>query len=355
MPNRPPAGTPSRRSHIVSRDGFARAFTSDWPLETVDLDTARIQSGPFTLPPTLARTRLKEWQHVCIVAPDLLITLAVVDVKFAKLAWFQVVRLSTGERWEHHRQSPIADAQVARSLWDEHTHYRARGFELSLHAHLDAQRHVIDVKIAAGKQGPAMRGSWTIAHDLDAVSPLVVSLPLGRKRCLYSHKVPLPVLGTLTMGGEDVSFGSDTSVAILDIHKAHYPRHMFWKWATCAGHLPDGRIVGINLTKNVIRDDVSWNENCIWLDGTMMPVGPALFDIDASSPDAPWHVSSVDDRVRLRFEPLGSRSENTHVPGIATSRFKQHYGRFSGTISTPHEALVVEGLLGLCEDHESVW
>ncbi len=340
---------------ILDTDGFARSFVLTRPLQDVDIADARIRSGPFTLPPALARTRLKEWQHFCFVSDEWIVTLAVVTIQYMKVAWLQTVNIATGERFEHHRQTPVADVRIARSLWDDHTHFRAAGFWIGIHSHLDQRRHVIDVDIDATSDAPAMRGTWTAHHDPAAISPLVVSLPLGRQRALYSHKVPLPVAGALTIGNTSATFDSANAVAILDVHKAHYPRRMFWNWATCAGRDADGKILAFNLTKNVIQDDVSWNENCVWIDGEVHRVGPAVFEFDANKPKQAWHIRSADDAIEVRFTPLGGRSENTSVPGVAKSRFEQLYGRFEGRVLVGGKRHEISGFLGLCEDHESVW
>lgn len=342
-------------NRILGDDGFARPFVVHSPLADVDIADARIESGPFTLPPPLARARLKQWQHYCILSPEVLVTTAVVDAAYLRLSWIQVVDLATGERHEHHRQLPLASCRVARSLWNDRTWYRSRGYAAEFHSHLDERRHVVSVRADGGAGAPAVDGTWTIDHDPASVESMVVSLPLGRRRCAYSHKVALPAAGTLTLGERSWSFDPESAIAILDIHKAHYPREMFWRWATFAGHDEQGRLVAMNLTRNVVEDDVSWNENAVWVDGRVHRIGPAVFDFDPSDLDRSWRLGSADDAVNLSFEPVGGRGENLDIPGVARSRFEQKYGRFHGVVRAGTELLTIDGMWGLCEDHTSVW
>ncbi len=340
---------------LLGPDGFARPHIGFRALADVDLRDARIRSGPFVLPPALARARLKRWQHFCVLSRGSLITLAVVDSAYLKLAWCQVVDLATGERFEHKRQRPLADTAVARSLWDDRTWFRAAGFHLRIHSHLAARRHVIEFDIDASDDGPEVHGTLTCDHDPETIDSMVVSLPVGRDRYFYSHKVPVPVSGAVTIGDEERTFDPREAVAILDVHKGHYPRHTWWRWATCAGRDADGRLIGINLTKNVVRDDDVWNENVVWVDGRATRLGPAVFDFDRDERMEPWRLSTADGKVVLEFHPQGDRGENIDIPGVVRSRFHQLYGTFSGSVRAGDQDVTFTDVWGLCEDHDAVW
>lgn len=348
-----------RPLRLLGPDGFARPAYARAPLADVDLADARIPAGPLSLPAPLARARLKQWQHVCVVADEWLLTLAVVDAAYMKLAWVQAVHIPTGERVEHARQLPVADAHVARSLWNEQTWFRGKGFALTFHSHLEEGVHRVRFSLDASRTLPAVRGELTFLAEQTGdgwdVEPLVVCLPVGRARCMYSHKVPLPAAGTFTVGDRTATLDPARSFGILDVHKAHYPRRMFWRWATFAGRTDTGASVGLNLTKNVVEDDATWNENALWVDGRLYPLGPAVFSPGDVESREEWEIASADDAVNLTFTPLGHRGENLHIPGIATSRFAQLYGRFHGTVSADGAVHAVDGMLGLCEDHHSVW
>ena len=199
-----------------------------------------------------------------------------------------------------------------------------------------------------------MHADLRCLHDLGAVEPMVVSMKVGEGRFAYSHKVALPVEGTVTCGANTYEISAHDSVAILDVHKAHYPRRTYWRWATTGGWI-DGRLVALNLTKNVSKDDSVDHENGAWVDGRLHRLGRAIFERSGSTPASEWSVGSDDGSVELVFTPEGRRSENTNIPGVVRSRFDQFYGRFSGTIRAGGEAHHLSDFWGLCEDHDSIW
>lgn len=349
---------------LVGPDGRVRFGVSHRPLRRVDLGAARFAWHGVPLPAAARRFRLKEWQHVCVVSRDWLLTFAIVDTKFLRVAWLQGVDLRAAARtatagtarFEHHRRSPLLDLRVGDALWDDKTHVHARGLRIDVHNHLDAGCHTLDLDVAASRGLPAVKGSLVLDHDLATVAPMVVSLPVGPGRTMYSHKVPLPVRGELQIGDETVVLDrASGAVALLDIHKAHYPRHTWWRWATCGGYDAEGRLLGLNLTRNVVEDDARYNENALWVDGRVTRLGPARFTLDRADPHPPWIVGTADGAAALAFTPLGGRREDLDVPGVLRSRFNQLYGRFDGTVETADAKIRIDGLVGLCEDHDSLW
>ena len=335
-------------------EGFAQRLNANAPLQEVDIADARIRSGPFTLPPFLARTRLKEWQHFLIDSPEVLITTAIVDAKVLQLGWVQVVDKRTGVRHEHHHQRPFADIALARALWDERCHFHSKRLTVDVHNHLTDGRHSVELSAAQRGDVPAVSASLCCLHDLERVQPMVVSMQVGDQRFAYSHKVALPVEGSLTCGERTYEFTATDTVAVLDVHKAHYPRRTYWRWATTAGWL-DGRLIALNLTKNVAKDDNLDHENAAWVDGQLHRLGRAVFERLGPGVEAKWSVRSDDGSVGLEFTPEGRRSENTNIPGVVRSRFDQFYGRFTGTIQAGGETHELIDFWGLCEDHDSIW
>ncbi|MBW1879896.1 MAG: DUF2804 domain-containing protein, partial [Deltaproteobacteria bacterium] len=186
-------------------------------------------------------------------------------------------------------------------------------------------------------------------HDLDTVEPMVVCLPVGEGRGMYSHKVPLPVRGTVTAAGREYVLDAEECFAILDIHKAHYPRKTWWKWATFAGKDGKGRRIGLNLTRNVVIDD-ALNENAVWVDGKLHPLGTARFDLDSED----WSMGTEDGAVELSFDAQDERREDLNL-GLVVSRFRQRFGTFSGPVRIGEEVIEVEDLFGVVEDHHAVW
>ncbi len=339
---------------LVDAAGQVRFGVFDAPLRRVDLDETPLRLGGVTAPDALARLRLKQWQHVGLVLPDAFVGLALVDAAYLRTTWCHVVDRRTGAHFEHRRMAPRLDMKIARELWDDTCHVRARGYRVEIRNHLERGEHLVSLDVAEARGRPAVRGELRCAHDLEAIEPLVVCLPVGPNRGMYSHKVALPLEGELSVGGEPVEVDAQSCFAIWDIHKAHYPRRTWWNWATFAGRDSAGHALAMNLTRNVVKDDTRYNENAVWVEGRIQRPGPALFELDRERPLEPWRLRSACGRVDLEFRPEGERSENLRL-GLVKSVFHQPYGTFHGRVRHCSEELAVDGLFGVCEDHEAAW
>ena len=345
--------TPAPAS-LVDPAGQVTCGVFDAPLRTVDLDRARL-GGRFRLPGPLVRFRLKEWQHYCLDLPGFFGTFAIVDSKFLKVSWFHGTTRPGGEGFEHGRKGPFLKTRLGDALYDDRCSVRAGGYRIEVHNRLNAGEHRIVVDIAAKGKLPAIRGELRCLHDMATVEPLVVVLPVGPNRGMYSHKVPLPLEGELQVGDQTFVAKASDSQAILDIHKAHYPRHTWWNWATCAGRDTQGRLIGMNLTRNVNTAEERWNENGVWIDGKLHHLEAARFAFDRNRILDPWRLSTTDGAVDVTFEPEGERADDINV-GPIRSVFHQPYGRFCGSVRLPDgDTLRFEDLCGVCEDHDAKW
>lgn len=339
---------------IVDTSGRVNFGVFNAPFSRVNLEDARVRSLGVRLPRRLSRLRLKEWQHFGVITPELFLSFAIVDAKFMSKSWCHVVEREGGDHFEHTRQSPILRVGIARELFRDETFAHAPAYHVEVDNLLEEGAHRIRIQVAKIGRRPAIHATLECHHDLSAIQPLVVVLPVGRGRGMYSHKVPLAVEGTVSVGGSVFDVSAETSLALLDIHKAHYPRHTFWNWATCAGRDAQGRVLALNLTRNVNEDDVRYNENALWIDGRLTHLGPARFDVDKQRLMDPWRITTTDGAVDLTFLPQGERCEDIRL-GVVRSSFHQPYGTFHGTVRIGDEEVVIEELFGVCEDHRATW
>jgi hypothetical protein len=352
MPDRPvPCAPPDA---IVDASGHIALGVYDRPFRKANLADASLSLGPIPLGRTASRLRLKEWQHFAIVLPEAMLTFAIVDAKVLGASWCHFVNRDGTGQFEHEHKGPLLNVRVARDLWDDETYVRTHRYRIQVRNHLDAGEHRIRIFIRGHGGAPSIEADLRCLHDLERITPLEVVLPVGPGRAMYSHKVPLPVEGTVTVGHRVLEAKPGEARAILDVHKAHYPRHTWWNWATFVGRDDTGRSIGLNLTSNVNRRDEQFNENAVWLDGRMEMLAPARFELNPNQPLEPWRIRTVDDAVDLVFRPLGERSEDLHV-GLLRSVFHQPFGTFSGTIRTVGGTVHVTDTWGICEDHDAIW
>ena len=370
-PHRP--GTSSSKNEPSARPSLARRLTQRW----VDF-------------------RLKEWQHYLLISPQVLMGFAVVDAKFLATSWCHVVPCAKHTSptldpqtphqgafehtrqgaFEHTRQGAFLKRHIARELWDDTTSIQAPGYAIRIHNNLAKGQHRFHLDIQATQKKttktprlPAVRGEFRALHDLSRIDPLVVVLPVGPNQAMYSHKVALPVEGHLELGalgpqttgpgpttGQRLHLDPRESVILVDVHKAHYPHHTWWNWATFAGRDDTGRRLALNLTHNVNPHDRRTNENALWIDGRAHRLGAARFQIPnaETSSSQPWRIHTTDGRVHLTFHPRGARSQHLDL-GVLKTSFRQPYGTFNGTIKLGEETLHIRDLTGVCEDHDSLW
>lgn len=318
-----------------------------------NLDELRLRLRGLVLPDVLARLRLKEWQHFALILPDLFVGVAIVNIGYMQTSWCHVVERATGRAFEHKRTGLALDLRVARELAGDRTHVAARGYRIEVENEA-VSRHRVRIEIDAGRGRPAVRAALSCISPQE-VSPLAVVMPAGSpEHPAYTVKLPLQLEGTLALGEREARITPGAAVALLDVHKAFYPRHTFWYWATFAGRDRLGRLIAANLTRNVNRDDAEVNENCIWCDGRIEHLGPARFELDRAHVLAPWRIRSEDGGAELTFTPRGERSENLRL-GLVRSVFHQPHGTFAGTLRFAGETIPVDDLFGVCEDHDSLW
>ncbi len=302
----------------------------------------------------LRRFRLKEWVHIALVHPEWYLSLLVLDLGFLAMSWLHLYDRRTGVAFEHERKLPPGCFRAPANVWDHSGRFKARSYRVSVHNHLDQQVHRFDIEVGEKRGLPAVAGGLVLHEDPARTQPLSALLPLGANRPMFIHKSACPANGLLEVGSERVVFTPECCVGLLDYHKAYYPRHAFWRWATFGTIDAKGSILGVTLTHNVIRDDAQFNENCIWHGNHISLVGPARFDIP-QDPRQSWAVWTEDGSVDLQLVPQGLRRERVNV-GLVRSVYDQPYGLYYG-ILTDSEGVRhrVDNVFGLAEDHVSTW
>ena len=324
------------------------------PFRDINLLDADIYGLGGKTPRGLRNFRLKEWQHFGIISKDHIFGTAVVNAKMMGVSWFYMFDRHTRLLTEHKQNTGTGKVTLARELWNDRCRYQGKGYDIDIHNYLDEGRHTLDVAIEASKMGPAVRAELVIREDLAAVQPLIVVLPLKPGRPMYSHKVPCPVEGRVRFGDLDVTLNSASDVVLIDVHKSFYPYRTNWDWATFAGYDDEGKLIGANLTHNIIPDDRDNNENAIWFGNTLSLLREARFQIPKRYTD-PWIIRTADRRVDLTFTPEGERKETINL-GVFVSFYHQPFGTFSGTLvddeGTTHE---VKDICGVAEHHKVTW
>ena len=324
-----------------------------YPFRVENLRDLDLRIAGIPVPRPLRRFRLKEWQHVAVVGDDLAMAFAVVDTHYLANAFCWTADPDGGRFVEHHREGPALAVRIAKDLFSGECRFDCRGFSVRIENRLGDGEHRIRLDIDASGNRPAVTGDLVLHEDVAVRQPLVVVLPVGPGRPMYTHKSVCPVSGTVTVGERRHELDATRDLALLDVQKTYYPYRTFWRWATFAGRDAFGRLLAINLVHNVIEDDERFNENTLWVDGALHPLSAARFEFNRNDLSRPWRLRTTDGRVDLVFTPVGRREGRVNV-GAVMSDYKECFGRFDGTVTDAEgNSYPVDGLRGVAEDHEA--
>ncbi|HOS97569.1 MAG TPA: DUF2804 domain-containing protein [Deltaproteobacteria bacterium] len=292
---------------------------------------------------SLLRKRLmaNQFHFVGVMGPEVLIGLAVVDLKFLANGFLYVYDRTTKEITE------------ARDL-----SLPGKGTFITTTPDTPASRY------ASRKLTIEMTGDTVKAFSKDLelslrlgtkdARPLRICTRAGYTGWVYTQKTsPVPVTGTVVRKGRSHGISSPASMALVDWTCGYMRRQTCWNWAATAWTLPDGRSLGMNLSCGV--NETSFTENAFWIDNGMTKVDTVNFVFDTHDLFSPWRVLSSDSRVDLTFMPERSRSEKVNA-GFIASRFTQLVGTFEGALRTQGgEVIRIKDCPGFAEDHYAKW
>jgi hypothetical protein len=322
-PLKPTPPTLVKGGRVVEFGAFDRPFAR---LNIEEADIYGIGGAGSRL---VNRLRLKEWQHFAVFGPDFLLAFVALDAHYMASSFCYFVDRASGEKFEHHREGPSAAASIGADLIDDDSTFRMRGHRIHIQNRASAGWHAASVDIAARKGVPAIAAELEFLTAPGTMQPLEVVLPVGPNRPAWSRKFACAAQGQVRVGERTITLDPNRHLVIADFHKAFYPYQMQWTWATCAGFADDGRIVGINLTHNVVADDENHNENGLWVGNRLSRFGAARFRFDEADLLAPWHIATTDGRCRVNVDPIGKRSGHIDM-GVLMSDYHQPYGIFNG-------------------------
>ncbi|HPO15445.1 MAG TPA: DUF2804 domain-containing protein [Candidatus Hydrogenedentes bacterium] len=298
----------------------------------------------------LRRIRLKEWIGFGISHPEWHITTFLLDAKITASALFQAFHRGTNDSVKHVQARIGGTWRLPETMWNGRCEFTKSGFRIACHHHLEAGAHHITVEAAATRNMPAVEADITLTEDMSRVPPLVVSLPVGERNSLYTHKALMPASGTLRIGADEITLDPARDIAILDEHRSFLPYRTTWRWCTFAGYDTQGRLVGLNFgDHDYIPDPDHWTENCIWAGNTLSMLGAGELVYDRTGPMKPWHIHDRQGRVDVRFFPEAKKSERHNLVLLRMNYFQCH-GHFEGVvIDAAGEKIPVDGFYGVAE------
>jgi hypothetical protein len=297
---------------------------------------------------TLRRiAREKRWMYVAVAAEDLFVAMAIVRFGYAATVFAYALdaramrmiasksvlgppgfchvadRMGAGGLASF--RFARANARIERPAHSSSYFIDADLGDFSLHAALDSS-----------SAPPAITAIAAVGPGRDAL------VNTTEKRAL------LAVTGELTIGGRRRSLAG--GLGGYDYTHGLLARRTAWRWAFGMGRARSGERVAFNLVQGFVGEP----ECAAWVDGEVFPLREGRFGFDPDSPLSSWRIGAADGALDLRFTPGGMHSERKNL-GLVSSSFVQPAGVYEGTLRVGGRELVLDRVLGVTEDQDSLW
>jgi hypothetical protein len=294
-------------------------------------------AAPFQRSALVRRLRHKRWHFVALSTEELFCGLAIIDVGWGTSAFAYAFDRTRRE---------IVAAFSPLGL-------PGAGVEVGSHACAPCRFSMRGTSIDLQPQGQGgyllqlASGRFRIDAEYHGKTPrlLAVGQVAGGSVHATQKSTALPLKGWAEAGGRRYSL--DGGVASFDYSNGMPGRSSDWRWVSA-----HTRGMGINLQAGLYGA----TENALWIDGAIVPVGAAHFDVEGSGDTRSWRVRTEDELVDLRFTPEGVRRDDKQLL-FASSRMTQQVGTFEGWVKAGLGAAPrkVERLTGLTEEYRARW
>jgi hypothetical protein len=309
---------------------------------------ARNPLGPWMPRPFLS-SRLKEWQAFQLGNERWFILVVLYSAKVSALTQFIAYDRENKKRYHFQKIMTPWKVKVPSSLWDASQSYRDKDCFVEIVSQLNIGRFYINAKIKSTQKLPDIEAHFEVFHDDGLVEPIVVSIPFGKNRGMYSHKCLMPMQGNMSIGNEKAAFVREKSFAIIDDHKGFYPYVMRYDWVTAAAYDEEKRLIGFNLTDNQSIDPARYNENCLWINGKLNLL-PAVKFTRPHGIMGDWVIKDEYDMVDLIFKPVSLGEINMNLLFLQV-KYKAPFGYCNGSIKDASGRKVdINGYFGMGEE-----
>lgn len=324
--------------------------------EFVTMDFLQIRN-PTAVPDLFRKLKLTLWEAVEVHLEEGLLLTACCDMGL----FGQVMNLFYDKRkkkvYSWAVKIPSKQAEVADNLLNGSV-TKATGKQLSFDCINDFQDGKCSLK--GWQEGEAGRLEYDF--QLTRLSePSVVSIPLEdpavRHRPVYTQKDFFRCSGWLKINGETFT-ATETATAIVDDHKAYYPRNAHFDWVSTMGvNETDGeqKWLAINLTRNQSIDQEKYNENLIWLENKTSLLPPVEFTRDIPTmkfrDGADWFIRDEHDMVNVIFHVYDIFRMVTHAKPLVNIEYFVAFGELEGYVRDESgKKYLLDGMVGIGED-----
>jgi hypothetical protein len=293
---------------------------------------------------------LREWQAFQLHTDDgWFLMMAIYNTKKVCIVQFILYNIETKVKMRYEKKVLPKSMQIPNGLYNTICSHQSKGFFIEATHDIENSKLSIKVEVAASAKLPKLSANIEADHNISKSEPLVVCMPFSETKGMYSHKCLMPVSGSIQFGDQNITIQRSKSSLIIDDHKGYYPYPTKYDWATGLGFDNQGRRVGFNLTNNQVINQEDYNENCIWVDGEMIPLPPIQFE-RPNGFKSNWTIKDEKGYVDLVFTPVVHNSVKLNL-GIIASKYEGPYGVFNGELkSNDGKVYQVDDLFGMGEE-----
>jgi len=336
--------TPQRLvEHGRIHTGFFRT-----PFREANLLDADNLGGPFARP--VRWLRLKEWVGFGVNHPRLFGGILIQNATYAGSGTVYLYDREARRLLEWLVVDVPWRVKMAPTMWSAETRCGRGDATMRFEHDLEHFRHRIVLDLAETRRAPALRADLVLHQDWRTVDPLVVSLPIPPDHHTYTHKSPLHLEGTITIGTTEHHFEPARDLGNLDEQKTFYPYRSHWKWGCFAARSEEGREVMLNVVDQMTPRGQP-GEDALWVDGKLSLIEQPEFVPQAAA--GAFRIVDRAGRWTLSFTPEGSKSEKRSY-GLIAMDYEQFFGRYDGEI-VGHDGVVhrIAGAFGALERMEA--
>jgi hypothetical protein len=273
--------------------------------------------------------RVKEWDYYCVLASGYGIALTISDVGYLADISVSWLDFETHTEVTETIMKPLSrgSLNLPRSVDEGDVAYHDKHGEVRFTR--NPASRVLSIDFPGFDHGRGIRGSLRLDQD-PGQERMVIMTPFANapKAFYYNQKLNcMPATGTITVGGVEYAFSSETDSGVLDWGRGVWPYRTMWYWGSGSGHV-GGHSFGFNVGYG-FGDTSAATENVLFWDGHIHKLEHVEFQIPPDSFLKPWKFVSSDHRFDIDFEPTLDRHARTDI-GILKTVQHQVFGTFTG-------------------------
>jgi hypothetical protein len=231
--------------------------------------------------------------------------------------------------------------------------FKRKGMQIS-YLHEDGKRQVV-VIVKNFEKNHDLKANIILTPSIKD-SMVIVTPFKKRKHYYYNQKINLlKAIGSITYKDESISLNQ--AYGVLDWGRGVWTYQNTWYWASVSG-VDQERMIGFNLGYG-FGDTKKATENMLFVDDKTYKFEDVLFNIPKVGKKddfmSPWTITSKDDSINLKFQPILDRYSNTNIL-IVSSNQHQVFGKFSGTFKVSETELIeINDMMGFAEKVKNRW